>query len=256
MALSTDSEAHLQVDHDNVIVTAPGLVTDRSARLFFNAIIGASPTQNGWRCPRRNLSVLTLVVRVNSFLENRGLTVRRVGLADEAIQREIERKRSFERARQAALALREGAPSLNVDAVKRALHDSGWSEANRNLYPHQEIGLMHGLTVVNAANFSVPGAGKTATTLAVAMTHIANATVDVRSSCRPSLMLCALGKGNSCCTGWRACHRPGPWRSGSTARDLPRSATASHSFDELRDGRGGQGRAYRSVPQIQGYAGR
>src|SRR5208282_3318052 len=145
--------------------------------LFFNAIIGASSTHRGWRCPRRNLSIATLVVRINSFLEKSGLTVRREGLADEAIQREIERKRSFERARQAALALRSGSPALNLGAIKGALRDSGWSEANRSLYPHQEVGLLHGLTAVNAANFSVPGAGKTVTTLAIAMTHLTNATV-------------------------------------------------------------------------------
>ncbi len=48
----------------------------------------------------------------------------------------------------------------------------------RRLLPHQERGVVHGLTAVNAANFSVPGSGKTATTLAIATTHLASGTID------------------------------------------------------------------------------
>src|SRR6185437_7448094 len=42
---------------------------------------------------------------------------------------------------------------------------------------HQEEGLAHALTAANAANFSVPGSGKTTTALAVAASHLASGTI-------------------------------------------------------------------------------
>src|SRR6266849_6796779 len=96
----------IQIEADSVVVLAPELLADRTARLFFTSIIGGTGTESGWRCPRRNLPISTLVVRINSFLERKGYTVSRTGLADEEVKREIERKRSFERARRAAQSLR------------------------------------------------------------------------------------------------------------------------------------------------------
>src|SRR5438105_3181474 len=98
----------LEIAQDSVIVVAAALHDDRAARLFFSSIMGATPTENGWRCPRRNLPLPTVVVRINSFLENKGYAVRRLGAADDEIRREIERKRSFQRAREAGESVRLG----------------------------------------------------------------------------------------------------------------------------------------------------
>src|SRR5688500_8627922 len=156
----------IQIESDSVVVLAPELLADRTARLFFTSIIGGTATETGWRCPRRNLPISTLVVRINSFLESKGHKVSRTGLADEEIRREIERKRSFERARGAARLFRDGQTIIDLDSVKSQLRALGWEEANRSLYPYQEAGVLHALNAVNAANFSVPGSGKTTTTLA------------------------------------------------------------------------------------------
>jgi hypothetical protein len=169
----------LSIDNDAVLVTGgPELARDRSVRLFFSSLLGAERTINGWRCPRRQIAIQQLVIRINSFLETKGFIVRRAGIADDAIQREIERRRSYQRARTAATRLRGGESVVDLHSVRRKMNEFGWNEAGRKLFPHQEIGLLHGITAVNAANFSVPGAGKTTTTLAIAAVHMANKDID------------------------------------------------------------------------------
>jgi SNF2 family DNA or RNA helicase len=170
--------ARIEAERDAVKVTGSGL-QDRVPRLFFVSIMGGSPIENGWRCPRRSLPMSTLVVRINTYLESRGWKVERTGIADEAVQREIERKRSFRRAQMAGVALRKGEPAFDSKTLSDALAKAGWNVRDRALLPHQEIGAIHALTTINAANFSVPGAGKTLTTLATALTHIVNETIDV-----------------------------------------------------------------------------
>jgi SNF2 family DNA or RNA helicase len=171
-------EIVLKAEKDEVFVSGDELLRDRSARLFFNSIIGGIIDGQGWRCPKRNLPIATLVVRINSFLETRGYRVTRLGEADEDVRREIERKRSFDRARHAAVTMREHQSEVDLAAVKGRLSKLGWNEHQRRLFPHQETGLIHALSAVNAANFSVPGAGKTATTLAIAGAHLAAKTID------------------------------------------------------------------------------
>jgi SNF2 family DNA or RNA helicase len=172
-------EVSLKVEGDSVIVSQPALLKDRTSRLFFGSILGGVATEDGWICPRHRLPPNTLVVRINTFLENKGWRVARVGIANEAVKRELERKRSFHRAQEKAKALKDGVSQIDLVQVKSTLKDFGWNEANRSLFLYQEHGLIHGLTAVNAANFSVPGSGKTATTLAVAATHLATGTIDL-----------------------------------------------------------------------------
>ena len=103
----------------------------------------------------------------------------RSGVADESVTREIERKRSFQRTKERATALRDGEVTTQFSAINETLKAFGWSEEGRALFEHQQQGAVHGLTAVNAANFSVPGSGKTAIALAVAATHMANKIIDV-----------------------------------------------------------------------------
>lgn len=163
-----------------VIVTHPSLVTNRATRMFFGTILGATRKDDGWICPRRRRPLGELVVRINTFLEGKGWVVERVGIVDDAVRRDIERKRSFQRTRRSAITLRdEGKSEVDLPTTVRVLEDAGWNCEARSLRPHQQAGLVHSLTAVNAANFSVPGSGKTATTLAVATTHLAAETIDV-----------------------------------------------------------------------------
>lgn len=172
------AQVELTVEDDDVVVTGEGITTDRRSRLFFRSVLGATPTDRGWRCPRRRASLASVVLRVNTFLERQGFGVTRHGLADREVERELERRRSFARARQAATDWEAGATVVDREEVTRQLAEYGWSP-ERILRPHQEQGLAHALAATNAANFSVPGSGKTATALAVAASHLAAGTIDL-----------------------------------------------------------------------------
>lgn len=173
----------IEVEGDDVVVRGEKLASDRVARLFFLGSLGAAELDGGWRCPRRRQPMSKLVVRINTFLESKGWAVSREGIADEEVKRALELKRSFQRTRDAAEALLDGTgaadvATIEIAKVRETLASQGWSKA-RDLRPHQEQGLLHALTASSAANFSVPGAGKTATTLAVAATHFASGTIEV-----------------------------------------------------------------------------
>lgn len=177
--MATRGQVTITTEGDCVLVSSVELRRDRIARMFFESVLGGVPTENGWRCPRRRNPISVLIVRINTFLENKGWAVDRSAVADDAVQREIERKRSYERTKDRATALREGTTTVDPAQVKATLRDFGWNADARTLREHQERGLIHALTAINAANFSVPGAGKTAVALAVAATHISSGTVDV-----------------------------------------------------------------------------
>ncbi|MPZ20985.1 MAG: hypothetical protein GEV06_24250 [Luteitalea sp.] len=170
----------MSAEGDAVIVTHPSLVTNRAARMFFGSILGATLKDDGWICPRRRRPLGEVVVRINTFLESKGWVVERVSIVDDVVQRDIERKRSFQRTRRSAVAFRdEGTSEVDLPTTVRAMEQAGWDSDARSLRPHQQWGVVHSLTAINAANFSVPGSGKTATTLAVAATHLAAETIDV-----------------------------------------------------------------------------
>ena len=177
--MNASNEVTVSIEGDEVVVVHPNLIRDRSARMMFSSILGGTATADGWRCPRRNTPLDVLVVRINTFLEDRGWNVSRVGAVDEAVLRAIEQKRSFERTCERASQLRQGEATISLESVKENLRSFGWDESARALKPYQEQGLLHGLTAVNAANFSVPGSGKTATTLAVAATQLSQGTIDL-----------------------------------------------------------------------------
>lgn len=176
--MDTPEQVTLRVEGDYILASGSGL-HDRRARLFFSSVLGAEPTPEGWRCPRRHLPVSDLIIRINSYLEAKGWRVERLGVVDDEVQRAIERKRSFERARDAAVALRRGESSLELSSIRDTLTNFGWNTATRPLLPHQEDGARHALTAVSAANFSVPGSGKTATALAVAAAHLSSDTIEL-----------------------------------------------------------------------------
>jgi len=171
------ADATITIDGDSVVVTGTEVLQSRHARLFFRSVVGARPENGGWRCPRRSRPLAALVIRINTFAESQGWRVERLGLADREVEREIERRRSFSRTRQAASDWKDGSGAIDRSAVLEALNEFGWSD-QRALRPHQVDGLMHGIAAANAANFSVPGSGKTVIALALAATHLAASTID------------------------------------------------------------------------------
>ncbi|WP_176722224.1 SNF2-related protein [Candidatus Thiosymbion oneisti] len=119
-----------------------------------------------------------LIMRVHDWLRSHGYGVGAEGVADSAIAQELERRRSFQRTREATSALKAGVRDFDRGGLERALSEFGW-QTSRTLRPHQLDGAAHALTAINAANFSVPGSGKTVTTLAAAVAHIQSGTVDL-----------------------------------------------------------------------------
>lgn len=176
--ISAGRTAALSVDGENLIVAGSEWLKNRQARLFFRGILGAEETPHGWRCPRRRTAMPVLILRVNKWLDQQGYRISRNEIVAAAVERELERQRSYLRTREAALSFKQGAEEIDLARIEQTLVDFGWSN-ERQLHPHQWSSVAHGLTAVNAANFSVPGAGKTAATLAIATTHLHAGTIDI-----------------------------------------------------------------------------
>lgn len=175
-------EAVVRLEGELVRVTGECLASSRHA-LFFATVLGCRREGEAWICPTRGQPGSDLVVRIAGQLNRRGYTVTAEGEeADLALTNEIERVRSFDRARGAArsyLGLNGEAEALLAeDEVLALLAENGWDNDARPLLPHQRQGLMHALHATNAANFSVPGSGKTATALAVIGTHLTQEHID------------------------------------------------------------------------------
>jgi hypothetical protein len=164
---------------DGVVEVSGAALDSRPLRLFFRGILGGEFAEDVWRMPTRGADGNDLVARIARRLGQAGLSVEALSdEADLALKHEIERVRSFARARDAGevlLALADHPDVLMPDeaSLLAVLAQFGWNSTERMLRPHQVEGLIHGMTVVNAANFSVPGAGKTATALAVVAAHMA-----------------------------------------------------------------------------------
>jgi SNF2 family DNA or RNA helicase len=174
------SSSNIQIRLAGVVVEVSGASLDsRQLRLFFRGILGGEFAEDVWRMPTRGADGNDLVARIARRLGQAGLSVEaQSDEADLALKHEIERVRSFARAHHAGevvLALEDHPDVLVPDEARllEVLDQFGWNSAERMLRPHQMQGLLHGVTVVNAANFSVPGAGKTATALAVVAAHMA-----------------------------------------------------------------------------------
>lgn len=168
----------LRSEENGLLVLGEEIAKDRAAFLYLRASLGAVPVDGGWLVPQRRHNVTWLVMRVHDWLTSHGYGVRAEGIVHSAITQELERRRSFQRTREAALALKVGVRDFDRDSLDRALSEFGW-QGSRTLRPHQFDGAAHALTAINAANFSVPGSGKTVTTLAAAVAHIQSGTVDL-----------------------------------------------------------------------------
>jgi hypothetical protein len=169
----------ISIEGDDIIVVAPHLVNNRMAKIQFESVLGASRTPDGWICPRRRHPATEVVARINRFLLRNGWTLDAHGEAHAAIQSDLERRRSFERTKTLALEIASGREVFDPRPAQAQLEALGWNVENRQLRAHQVAGLAHGLTAINVANFSVPGSGKTATTLSILASHLASGTVDM-----------------------------------------------------------------------------
>ncbi|ASY32776.1 SNF2-related protein [Streptomyces sp. CLI2509] len=168
----------LEFVDDGVLVAGTALRGDRRARLFFRSILGASPIDGGYLCPRRRLNNSALVLKIYDWLLANGYEAEGAGEVKTTVSSELERRLSFARTKEAARKQKGEAAEFDFSRVDSAMQSFGWSN-ERKLRPHQRVGVAHALTAINVGNFSVPGAGKTTTTLAAAVTHLQAGTVDL-----------------------------------------------------------------------------
>ena len=169
----------VRVSVDDSWVVVEGAPDAPRLGLFFHTLLSGQRDGGAWRCPARLSPVAELVVRIVRQLEKEGFGVEMVGDADRAVRARVERARSFARVKEAALRFRQGEPVVPGSSVEESLSRAGWDSTRRELREHQRTALLHALTVINAANFSVPGAGKTAAALAALAVHLENRTVDL-----------------------------------------------------------------------------
>jgi SNF2 family DNA or RNA helicase len=168
------------------VIEAIGTGLDaRPLRRFFRGVLGGEQIVGGWRVPCRGGDGNEVIVRITKRLGEAGFSVKAESdQVDLALKHELERVRSFTRARDAAevqLGLTEH-QDVAIPAAEELLEQIeayGWNTEQRTLLPHQIRGLAHAMAAVNAANFSVPGAGKTATALSVIAAHLALDQIDM-----------------------------------------------------------------------------
>jgi len=168
--------ATVTVADGRLVVT--GLGASPRLELFFRAVLGGTQGQNGWIISPRGSSLEELVVRVVGQLQKEGIETHVAGGADRALELASDRARSYGRARDAAISFKAGTPVITMEDVRVSLESMGWDFASRDPRPHQQSAALHALSAVNAANFSVPGSGKTAATLSVLAVHLNSETVD------------------------------------------------------------------------------
>lgn len=175
---TSGAPVRLVTNGDDLDVLSQVLLSDRRAFLYFRSFLGARRREGGWSCPRRDRSMHALVLQIYDWLIARGYDVdlSHSEIATAAVERELSRRRSFQRTSQAAQRLRNGETTFDFAGVQTALDGAGWQ---RPLRPHQQEAVALAMIAVNTANFSVPGAGKTASALAVAATHLHSGTIDL-----------------------------------------------------------------------------
>lgn len=172
------SPERLRIDDGALYVE--GITSTRAVRLFLEGVLGGVRDTQGWRLePKSGRSLDELCIQVNRWLNRHGYEPALIGAVDLSVERDLERQRSFERAKTAAKHFRDGSAAISREQFLELLDSAGWDRANRELREHQVHSALHALSAANAANFSVPGAGKTATTIAVAAAHVAAGTIDV-----------------------------------------------------------------------------
>ena len=159
------------------MVTGSHQLHERSVRRFFKIVLGAHLNADGWRVPIRGNRSQDIVVRINNFLISEGFDTTRGEIADRDVELALERQRSIIRARSKASTWKNGHSTIDNDQLLTRLENLGW-QSERRLYHHQLRNVNHALAAINQANFSVPGAGKTATALAVALIHLEAMTID------------------------------------------------------------------------------
>lgn len=180
MASENEAAVEVSVLDENTLTLRSRTALLPRHRLFFRSVLGGLEEANGaWSIPHRQLTRSELLARIVGQLDRDGIAVVLVGEAQREAQREVERLRSFQRTLEQGRRFHRDGATITAQTIDGALESVGWDFEARRLRPHQLASVAHALEVLNAANFSVPGAGKTATTLAILAMHLSQETIDL-----------------------------------------------------------------------------
>jgi len=180
MSAAENGRIAVQIGDDRTLIVRTDHQLSPRHRLYFRTVLGGLESEDGtfWTVPLRQFTAGELVARLHSQLVRDGITVVLQGEAERQAAAELERRRSFERVMTAGRDYHQVGPTVVQEEIRGKLELIGWDFEARDLMQHQWAGVAHAMTVMHAANFSVPGAGKTATTLAVIAAHLASETID------------------------------------------------------------------------------
>lgn len=179
--MNPDEPIQLRLLNDRTVTLSAQSALSPKHRLFVKSALGGILDEESgfWHLPLRNLTSGELLSRLVQQFERDKINVVLLGDAEREAQAEVERLRSFQRTLEQGRNFQASGTTLTRPDIDEALALIGWDFESRKLRPHQLGAVAHALEVLHAANFSVPGAGKTATSLAVLAAHLAKETVDL-----------------------------------------------------------------------------
>src|ERR1700692_2569065 len=85
-----------------------GISSTRAIRLFLEGVLGAQRIDDVWQLTPRARTLDELCILVSRWLVARGYAPELIGTVDVSVERDAERQRSFQRAREAAASFRDG----------------------------------------------------------------------------------------------------------------------------------------------------
>ncbi|HET9198698.1 MAG TPA: DEAD/DEAH box helicase [Solirubrobacterales bacterium] len=175
-------QVELAAAGDSVVIT--GAPEDIHAQMFFGTVLGAVRDGSTWQVPLRDEPADQIIALIDQWASDFDLVAEaQEQRAQRVLQLIRESRIAYSRTRRAAtrylgLDGTDPAPEFDESALASRLAKLGWQEEARPLLAHQLRAALHALHAQHAANFSVPGAGKTTTTLAVVGAHLAVGTID------------------------------------------------------------------------------
>ena len=112
---------------ENGVLFVEGIASTRAVRLFLEGILGGERLGEGWRLEPRSRTLDELCIQVNRWLVSHGHSPQLVGIVDESVERDAERQRSFQRARETAEQFRSGKSTFSRADFFELLAEAGTS---------------------------------------------------------------------------------------------------------------------------------
>ena len=137
---------------ENGELLVEGIPSTRAVRLFLEGVSVRTNARRSWRLEPRSRTLDDPLYSGEPLGAGRPrLPTQALGAVDVSIERDTERQRSFERAREAAEQFREGTASISREYFNElARLQPGGTCSARELREHQVRAALHALTAANA----------------------------------------------------------------------------------------------------------